>query len=106
MNAIKFLKAWSEICESDEHEKCEDCPLMQGAGCMANALLHPEVMVELVEEVGDLRVTALEDFLKKNPQVDGEMVIEHICPHWVGYEDNDRCNNDCIECWNRKIEEE
>ena len=106
MNAIKFLKVWSEICESDSHKKCEDCPLMQGAGCMANALLHPETMVELVEEFSDPRPTILEDFMKKNPKADEIDVKWTICPHWVGYEENHRCVNDCEECWNRKVKVE
>jgi hypothetical protein len=79
---------------------------MCDAGCMANALLNPERMVELVEESSDSGVTMIDDFMEKNPNAIEGYLLDGVCPHWVGYPENDGCDNDCHACWNRKIEEE
>lgn len=52
--------------------------------------------------------TMLEDFLEKHPKAklldDGTPVC---CPFILGYEEekNEKCMN-CVECWNRSIENE
>lgn len=109
MDAIKFIKLWKEMCDS--YERCGDgCPFHSSPFyCRKVVQDNPEKVVEIVQKwEEENHPTIIDDFMKKNPQADREVVIESCCPNDVGYPEWESCGHGvyegkCDDCWNRKI---
>lgn len=121
MDAVKYFEEKKRMLDSLGRTggrcygvNCLNCPLKTNnridAGCLELEVCHPEEAVAIVERwaAKHPRKTLLSDFLEKYPNalvsING---IPKICPKYLGYPTVDICSggNDCIECWNRPIEE-
>lgn len=119
MDAVKYFKEKRRMLNSLGRKSgactgvmCSNCPFDdtnngKNLDCTDFEAEYPEEAVAIVEkwEAEHSQKTLLQDFLEKFPnapmRTDG---TPHTCPCVIGYEPFDKCENGCIECWNRPIE--
>lgn len=114
MDVVKFLKEkyrMTKKCMID----CADCPFgsennTTGLNCSNFQGVHPEIAVSIVEKWSKEhpQETRLTQFLKHYPNApmddDG---TPKVCANELGFKRDDGCTSlNCINCWNRPIEEE
>lgn len=113
MDAVKFLKERDRMCDSYGSDSCGTCKISKARGamrCYDFQKKHPERAVEIVEEWLEEhpKETYLTQFLKYYPNapmtVDG---TPKMCLHILGLGKEGECAKmlNCIDCWNRPIEE-
>lgn len=94
--------------------KCEDCPLgITNNGmdvlCSEFETLYPEKAILIVQRWSDThpRRTYLSEFLKIFPNIplSDDGTPKSLCPFELGVTMTKKCNNECVECWNRIIED-
>lgn len=94
--------------------KCEDCPLgitNNGMNVLCSELetLYPEKAIEIVQKWSDTHPqrTYLSELLKIFPNIplSDDGIPKSLCPFELGVTMTEKCNNECVECWNRIIED-
>ncbi len=111
MDAVKFLKEKSRMCESDV--TCADCPIYKAGGdgfCSLWMNKHPEKAVAIVEKWSEEhpQKTILDEFIEKYPNAQiSDKGVPKMCPYDLGYGDScpDIIRFDCVTCWNRPLSE-
>lgn len=112
MDAVKFLKEKKRMCDSfgDYCTECEIYKIQRIMHCDTSIEKYPEQTVEIVERWSKEhpQATRLSQFLKYYPNAplddDG---TPKVCVNELGFTRDDGCTAlNCINCWNRPIEEE
>lgn len=94
--------------------KCEDCPLgitNNGMNVLCSELetLYPEKAIEIIQEWSNAhpQKTYLSELLKIFPNIplSDDGTPKSLCPFELGVTMTEKCNNECVECWNRIIED-
>lgn len=93
---------------------CANCPLSEknndmDISCSTLEILYPEKTVAIVQKWSDEHPqrTYLTEFLKHYPNVQlyDTGIPKGICPYHLGLMSKDDCDNNCIECWNKCVED-
>lgn len=93
---------------------CSNCPLCyvnndKGQSCTAFEMLYPEKAIEAVQRWSDEhpQKTYLSELLKIFPNIplSDDGTPKSLCPFELGVTMTEKCNNECVECWNRIIED-
>ena len=114
MDAVKFVKEINRMCKT--YHDCSDCPLDKIAYCNIKEIQRNGLKtIEIVEEwsKNHPQKTFLQDFLEKYPKAPLESdKTPKVCPYQCGYTSETRCEkyssmkyDNCIECWNRMMED-
>lgn len=94
--------------------KCEDCPLgITNNGmdvlCSEFETLYPEKAIANVQKWSNAhpQKTYLSELLKIFPNIplSDDGTPKSLCPFELGVTMTEKCNNECVECWNRIIED-
>lgn len=94
--------------------KCEDCPLgITNNGmdvlCSEFETLYPEKAIANVQKWSNAhpQKTYLSELLKIFPNIplSDDETPKSLCPFELGVTMTEKCNNECVECWNRIIED-
>lgn len=94
--------------------KCEDCPLgitNNGMNVLCSELetLYPEKAISIIQKWSDKHPqrTYLSELLKIFPNIplSDDGTPKSLCPFELGVTMTEKCNNECVECWNRIIED-
>jgi hypothetical protein len=94
--------------------KCEYCPLgitNNGMDVLCSELetLYPEKAIEIIQEWSNAhpQKTYLSELLKIFPNIplSDDGTPKSLCPFELGVTMTEKCNNECVECWNRIIED-
>nr|DAI32165.1 MAG TPA: hypothetical protein [Caudoviricetes sp.] len=94
--------------------KCEDCPLgITNNGmdvlCPEFETLYPEKAIANVQKWSNAhpQKTYLSELLKIFPNIplSDDGTPKSLCPFELGVTMTEKCNNECVECWNRIIED-
>lgn len=96
------------------HIRCTDCPLSRFNNnekivCSELELFHSETAVQIVQRWSDEhpQKTYLSELLKIFPNIplSDDGTPKSLCPFELGVTMTEKCNNECVECWNRIIED-
>ena len=94
--------------------KCDDCPLgITNNGmdvlCSEFETLYPEKAIANVQKWSNAhpQKTYLSELLKIFPNIplSDDGTPKSLCPFELGVTMTEKCNNECVECWNRIIED-
>lgn len=94
--------------------KCEDCPLgITNNGmdvlCSEFETLYPEKAIANVQKWSNAhpQKTYLSELLKIFPNIplSDDGTPKSLCLFELGVTMTEKCNNECVECWNRIIED-
>ena len=94
--------------------KCEDCHLgITNNGmdvlCSEFETLYPEKAIANVQKWSNAhpQKTYLSELLKIFPNIplSDDGTPKSLCPFELGVTMTEKCNNECVECWNRIIED-
>lgn len=94
--------------------KCEDCPLgitNNGMNVLCSELetLYPEKAISIIQKWSDKHPqrTYLSELLRTFPNIplSDDGTPKSLCPFELGVTMTEKCNNECVECWNRIIED-
>lgn len=94
--------------------KCEDCPLgITNNGmdvlCSEFETLYPEKAIANVQKWSNAhpQKTYLSELLKIFPNIplSDDGTPKSLCPFELGVTMTEKCNNECVECWNRIMED-
>lgn len=94
--------------------KCEDCPLGitnngMDVPCSEFETLYPEKAIANVQKWSNAhpQKTYLSELLKIFPNIplSDDGTPKSLCPFELGVTMTEKCNNECVECWNRIIED-
>lgn len=113
MDALEFFNGKNRMCNSFGSDSCDGCKFKVEKGamyCHVYIKKYPERAIEIVEEWLEEHPeeTYLTQFLKYYPNapmtVDG---TPKMCLHILGLGKEGECAKmlNCIDCWNRPIEE-
>lgn len=106
------LNGGAYICELN----CTECPLSSlnngttdNMACSNFETLYPEKAIAIVQKWSDEHPqrTYLSQFLKNYPNapLDDDGAPKGVCPHALGLTDIDDCDDNCVECWNKRVED-
>lgn len=93
---------------------CNHCPLSRFNNgeemlCTELELTHPEKAIEIVQRWSNAhpQKTYLSELLKIFPNIplSDDGTPKSLCPFELGVTMTKKCNNECVECWNRIIED-
>jgi hypothetical protein len=93
---------------------CNHCPLSRFNNdeemlCTELELRHPEKAIAIVQKWSDEHPqrTYLSELLKIFPNIplSDDGTPKSLCPFELGVTMTEKCNNECVECWNRIIED-
>lgn len=93
---------------------CAKCPLSAGNNnkgicCTDFEVLYPEKAIEIIQEWSNAHPqrTYLTELLKIFPNIplSDDGTPKSLCPFELGVTMTKKCNNECVECWNRIIED-
>ena len=93
---------------------CEACPLgITNNGmdvlCSEFETLYPEKAIANVQKWSNAhpQKTYLSELLKIFPNIplSDDGTPKSLCPFELGVTMTEKCNNECVECWNRIIED-
>lgn len=99
-----------EVCEIS----CEECPLSsmnngEGIVCSDFETCYPEKAIAIIQEWSDEhpQKTYLMEFLKHYPNtlLDDDGTPKGVCLYALGLINKDDCDNNCVKCWGRPIED-
>ena len=91
---------------------CFNCPLGnenngKGISCVAFEMFYPKKAIEAVQKWSDEHPqrTYLSELLKIFPNIplSDDGTPKSLCPFELGVTMTEKCNNECIECWNQPI---
>lgn len=96
--------------------KCDKCPLSSGnnstsgyISCISFEMYCPEKAIEIVQKWSNAhpQKTYLSELLKIFPNIplSDDGTPKSLCPFELGVTMTEKCNNECVECWNRIIED-
>jgi len=94
--------------------QCKECPLgssnnEHGCRCKEYETKYPEEATEIIRKWAEEhpQKTLLQDFLEKYPYATTSErgVPSNLCPSELGFTDIDVCEDGCLDCWNRPLEE-
>lgn len=94
--------------------KCNDCPLNitnNGIGipCSDFETIYPKKAILIVQRWSNAHPqrTYLSELLKIFPNIplSDDGTPKSLCPFELGVTMTEKCNNECVECWNRIIED-
>jgi hypothetical protein len=113
MTAVEYLKEKMRLTDGCAID-CRVCRLSNYnngklTDCEAFQLEYPEEAVAIVQEWAEEQPakTILDDFFEKFPNAPTTAFgYPIICPHHVGYSENeDWCEDErCLDCWSRPLE--
>lgn len=114
MDAVKFLKERNRMCDSYGSSSCLACQINEARGamrCYDFQKKYPEQTVDIVKEwsakhTKETRLTRLLKNYPNTPLLNKDGIPVYVCAAHLGLMDIEDCDNDCIICWNRPIEEE
>lgn len=106
------LNGGAYICELN----CTGCPLgslnndaSDKMSCSDFEAIYPEKAIEIVQKWSDEHPqrTYLSELLKIFPNIplSDDGTPKSLCPFELGVTMTEKCNNECVECWNRIIED-
>ena len=93
---------------------CNHCPLSRFNNdeemlCTELELRHPEKAISIIQKWSDKHPqrTYLSELLKIFPNIplSDDGTPKSLCPFELGVTMTKKCNNECVECWNRIIED-
>lgn len=106
------LNGGAYICELN----CTDCPLgslnndaSDKMSCSDFETIYPEKAIEIVQKWSDEHPqrTYLSELLKIFPNIplSNDGTPKSLCPFELGVTMTEKCNNECVECWNQPIKD-
>lgn len=112
MTKKRKLNGGAYICELD----CANCPLNSlnngtndKISCSDFEALYPEKAIAIVQKWSNAhpQKTYLSELLKIFPNIplSDDGTPKSLCPFELGVTMTEKCNNECVECWNRIIED-
>lgn len=93
---------------------CAKCPLSAGNNnkgicCTDFEVLYSEKAIAIVQKWSNAhpQKTYLSELLKIFPNIplSDDGTPKSLCPFELGVTMTEKCNNECVECWNRIIED-
>lgn len=113
MTAVEYLKEWARMVKHNGdccRISCSECPLSnyKGIACQELKTKYPERTVSIVQKwaAEHPRKTMLMDLLEKYPKMPlNDAGLPFLCPYDLGYEASDCADIECMECWNRPLDE-
>lgn len=112
MDALKFLEEFDRMCVYYKDKICRGCPREGSPNCII-AAMGKEERAKLIRDVEQWskehpKRTRLQDFREKYPNaLHSSEGTPLFCCGNLGYGENWMlCNNDCIACWNKPVEED
>lgn len=94
--------------------ECTNCLLSSynngdGICCTDFEMLYPKKAIEIVQKWSNAhpQKTYLSELLKIFPNIplSDDGTPKSLCPFELGVTMTEKCNNECVECWNRIIED-
>lgn len=94
--------------------RCTDCPMGMrnngiGVTCSDFESSYPEKAIAIVQKWSNAhpQKTYLSELLKIFPNIplSDDGTPKSLCPFELGVTMTEKCNNECVECWNRIIED-
>ena len=91
---------------------CAKCPLSAGNNnkgiyCTDFEVLYPEKAIQIVQQWSNAhpQKTYLSELLKIFPNIplSDDGTPKSLCPFELGVTMTEKCNNECVECWNQPI---